>query len=135
MFTVGTAFFVVNRTGWPNTATLAAYAMFGGLCFFNCAFITRWERNPRDLRETSSLLNAFPCLTAHLGAGCLGLGLLAATAVYEGHERLFLPILLSALLLVMLDRRKDRLSVNALRVLADAALLTPWLCRSLLFSA
>ena len=135
MFAVGTAFFVVGQTGRPDLAASAAYAMFGGLCFLNCALITKWERTPPDLREASSLLNAFPRLIAHLDAGCLGLGLLAAVALCSSRAGLFVPIMLSAALLAMLDRCKDRLSVNVLRVLVDAALLTPWLCGSLACSA
>ena len=128
-FAVGTAFFVLGQTARPTAMMLAALPMFGGLCFLNCALITKWERNPSDVREAASLLNAFPRLTARLDAGCLALASLAFAAylIVPGIG-LFLPMAVSALLLAYLDRRSHIFSADALRVLADAALLTPLVC-------
>ena len=135
MFAAGTLFFVLGHLGIPRPDVPLAGALFGGLCFFNCALITRWERKPSDLRDPASLLNAFPWLTAHLRTGCVCLALLTGILALAGlvSGGMVLPITVGALLLASLDHRGTRLSMDALRVLADAALLTPWLCWSNLF--
>ena len=133
IFVVGTLFFILGRTGIPRPGLLVAGAWFGGLCFCNCALITKWERKFADLHDPASLLNAFPRLTAHLCAGCVGLALLAGVCAVVGpwyNGGVFLPMAVSALLLAGLDRYHARFSIDALRVLADVALLTPWLCWS-----
>lgn len=134
MFAVGTGFFVLAHWRQVSLALLIALPMFAALCFFNCALITNWERNPLDARELSSLLNAFPRLVAKLRAGCLALALLAlfCTAVIPSGA-VFIPMTVSALLLSGLDWCSDRFSADALRVLADAVLLTPCLCMALSF--
>ena len=131
MFAAGTLFFVLGRVDVSRSETLLSGGVFGGLCFFNCALITKWERKPSDLRDVTSLLNAFPWITAHLGAGCVCLALLAGIGGSLGHTHggVILPVIVSAMLLAALDRCRDRFSIDALRVLADAALLTPWLCQ------
>ncbi len=130
MFAVGTLFFVFGRTGSTRPEMLLSGALFGGVCFLNCALITKWERNFSDLHDPASLLNAFPRLTAHLRGGCFASRLLAGVCAAVGpwHGGVFSPMAVSALLLAVLDRGNARLSIDALRVLADAALLTPWLC-------
>ena len=130
MFALGTMFFVLGQTGIHRPKTLLAGALFGGLCFFNCALITKWERNFADLRHPASLLNAFPRVTAHLCAGCVCFALLAGicTAAGPWQGGVFLPLAVSAALLAALDRSNARLSIDALRVFADAVLLTPWMC-------
>ena len=126
VFAAGTAFFVLGQTGSASDGWLAALPLFGVLCFCNCALITRWERNPADVRETSSLLNAFPGLTAHLGKHCVTLALLASVAAaIVPQGQVFVPIATSALLLAALNGCHEHCSLDALRVLADAALLTP----------
>ena len=130
MFMIGTAFFVHGGATLPPSEWGAAALMFGTLCFFNCAVITKWERTPRDLRDSSSLLNAFPRLTARLGVSCLGLTALALAAVaIMPHGRVFAPLAFSALLLASMDWRHDLFSTDALRVLADMVLLTPLIFR------
>lgn len=128
MFALGTAFFVREQAGQAAPELLLALPLFGCLCFFNCALITKWERSPPDVRDAASLLNAFPRLTARLGAGCLILVLLAlAFGAILPRGSTFAPIAISALLLLVLDRQSEHLSPDALRVLADAALLPPLL--------
>ena len=123
MFSLGSAFFVACRSArFPGDFWLGV-ALFGALCFLNCALITRWERHAQDLREPSSLLNAFPRLSARLGLACL---LLTALAL-ASRSVLAVPVAASALFLAALDHYKNRLSPDALRVLADIVLLTPCL--------
>ena len=128
MFGVGTAFFVVCRSSrLPGAEWWSGAILFGTVCFLNCAFITRWERQARDLRERSSLLNAFPRLCARLGAVSVAVAVAALAVSWATASVVAVPVAASALLLTGLDRCKSRLSSDALRVLADLVLLTPWL--------
>ena len=128
MFAFGTAFFVLWRLPLPSAPLVAAVSLFALVCFLNCALITRWEQNVQDLRHPASLLNSFPRLTRRgLQPLCWVLGAMAAGLGVSLHTALFLPLAASALSLGVLDRCRQRLSVNMLRVLADAVLLTPWI--------
>jgi hypothetical protein len=130
IFAVGTCFFVVWR-GFPAVPLLLVGGpLFGVLCFFNCALITRWETSARDQSEPTSLLNAFPWLESRLGAGCYGLAAAAGLLGIWAGSAEFLPIALGALALAILDFQRAVLSANVLRVLADLALLAPLLCGS-----
>lgn len=124
LFALGSALFAWCRVESMPAACWAALAGFAGLCFLNCALITRWEAGPRDLRDPASLLNAFPALVRWLPTGCAALTMTAGglSWIWSG---VFLPVAVSAGLLWGLDRCRARLSVDALRVLADMALLTP----------
>ncbi len=127
MFAVGTAFFPWSHDGAFHLEVWLSVALFGGLCFCNCALITVWEAHAQDLRDHASLLNAFPRLAARLRGVSLTLAGAAAGGVLLGGAAVFGPLVLSALLLALLDQRRDKLSPHLLRVLADAALLTPLL--------
>ena len=126
LFAVGTAFFLTIQAG-ISWILATGVGLFGALCFLNCALITRWERTLRDRRDRRSLLNAFPALTQRLG---LGAGALAAAAALAGGAtgRLgtFEPFMLAAAGLFALDGARNRIPALSLRVLADVALLTPW---------
>lgn len=127
MFGAGTVFFVVCRAHSLPPAFWMNAGLFAAVCFLNCALITHWERHAWDVRERSSLLNSFPGLSARLGLASVALAGLAF-AVCAGSRSLDgLPVAVSALLLAGLDFHKTKLSVDALRVLADVVLLTPWL--------
>lgn len=106
-------------------------ALFAALCWLNCAAIHAWEsaKPPRRWSFTSTLALAIACL-----AGAL----MFPAMHHPGVFRLLAAMLASALLLFALDRdfRRSRrhavtpygeLSTLALRILADAALLTPLL--------
>lgn len=127
LFAVGTAYFVAVRAG-PSWMLGMRVVLFGALCFLNCALITRWERTLRDRRDRHSLLNAFPALTERLGLFAIGTAAAAALAgAMTGQFRTFAPLMLSAAGLFALDAARNRIPALALRVLADAALLTPWM--------
>ncbi len=123
MFSAGSAFFVAYRSHHFAGAPWLGIILFAGVCFLNCALITLWERHAEDLSERSSLLNAFPRLSARLGLLCLLLAGLALAA----RSISVVPIAVSALLLAALDHHRNSLSTDALRVLADLVLLTPCL--------
>jgi hypothetical protein len=84
-------------------------ALFSGLCWINCRAIDAWEH--RSVWPTARL------------AACIAV---AAAVTLAAHR----PILASAeaasaLAFIFLDRSRLRLSSDALRVLADVALLSP----------
>lgn len=56
MFTVGTRYFLALRVG-PSWLFATRVALFGVLCFVNCALITRWQRTLHNRRDRFSLLN------------------------------------------------------------------------------
>lgn len=133
IFALGTAFFVLCRPSLPPGRVVLAIALFGFACFLNCALITSWERSLCDQRDPSSLLNAFPRFAARgLRPTCWGFAAMATAAGWTLDTTVFLPVALGALALGLLDRWKSLLSADALRSLADAALLTPWICHAVL---
>ncbi len=94
---------------------------FAALAWLNCHAISRWESRTRDARQT-----------AVLPLGCwLGLsGAILAVLVSAAGPRAVAVLAagaLSALLLALLDRMRNRLTPLALRAAADLVLLTPLL--------
>ena len=127
MFAAGTAFFPWCQGAMDRLDLSAGAVIFGGLCFCNCALITVWERHAQDVRNRSSLLNAFPRLAARLRPLCLALAGLAGIGLLVTGSPSFLALALGGLFLAALDRHRGRIAPDALRVLADVALLTPLL--------
>jgi hypothetical protein len=110
----------------PQLAGLTT--LFAALCWLNCRAIHVWEQAPAGTR------------TWQISVFALGLAAAAATSMFflsPPELRLASAILAAALLLFALDRDRRRslqrripgeaLSPLALRILADAALLTPLL--------
>ena len=125
LFAVGTAAFVALHCQSGLGRLVVEVVGFAALCSLNCASITRWERTQVDLRNRSSLLNAFPKLVRGLPAIGGGLALVALACSCFTWSTTFLPLAASAGLLGWLDHRRASISTSALRVLADLALLTP----------
>lgn len=102
-----------SLAAWTRVETRAdvlTVILFSCLCWINCAAIEHWEQGP----------SRFP---VGILAACVGL----AAILILHHDR---PILAcaeasSAAAFVLLDRGRVKLSADALRVLADAALLSP----------
>ncbi len=128
VFAVGTTFFVGWRSPWPAWRLATGATLCAALGFLNCALITQWEASSADRDEAGSLLNAFPWLSGRLGIGCLVLAALAGFLAVAGGSLVFLPIALGALALAWLDHQRAVLAPDALRVLADLALLAPLVC-------
>ena len=127
LFALGSSVFVLTQIHRATGFCLVAVAGFAVLCFLNCGLITRWEGNASDLRDPSSLLNAFPQVVRHLDALGISLAVFSLMLSLVIPAPIFLPIATAALLLVALDLRRSRFSAAALRVLADVALLPPLL--------
>ncbi|MEQ1884385.1 MAG: hypothetical protein ABL967_04940 [Bryobacteraceae bacterium] len=109
-----------------NKADVAAIVLFSALCWINCVAIEHWERNacPENRsRSTSGQRRddaAFP-----LGLFATGIAIAAIFVFIEQRPVLATAEMASALAFLWLDHVRPRLSTEALRVLADAALLSP----------
>ena len=131
MFALGTVFFALGRL--PSAQVVVAVALFGMVCFLNCALITSWERGLGDRRDPASLLNAFPRLVndGSLRRLCILTALLAASLAAAWRTPLLLPVALAAAALACLDGGRRHLSADALRCWVDIVLLTPCVCYGL----
>jgi hypothetical protein len=98
---------------WPSVHSIvdvATIVLFSGLCWINCIAIERWESGRA----------AWPVSFAAIVAGCAALVLIVAGRPVLGEAEMA-----SAIAFLFLDAIRRRLSKNALRVLADVALLSP----------
>jgi hypothetical protein len=129
--TVGVLFAAGTSIGtWEKIRTVAdvgTVVVFSALCWINCMAIERWEQRDAwaeiEMPERGKGWIAerqFPIAVASFCAGLLAL------IVFAGHR----PLLgaaeaASAGGLILLDRTSARFSRDALRVLADVALMSP----------
>lgn len=100
---------------WSNLKTpadAAAVVLFAVLCWVNCAAIESWETNGRNNM-------------GHLRSITVGAGLAASALLFLHRPLLGGAEAASAGAFLLLWKVRGRLSCNALRVLADVALLTP----------
>jgi hypothetical protein len=101
-------------SAWPNVRTavdIEAIVLFSSLCWINCVAIEHWE---------STGESRWPI------AGAAGFVALAAVVLlFSGRPVLGGAVTASALAFVLLDCARRRFSKDALRVLADVALLSP----------
>src|SRR4029077_17974876 len=98
---------------WTHVRTLAdvlTVVFFSCLCWMNCAAIEHWESGSRGWS---------------VGALAAGVGLAALLCLYQQRPILGAADTASAFAFVLLDRSRMRFSADALRVLADVALLSP----------
>jgi hypothetical protein len=93
-------------------ADVATILLFSGLCWMNCIAIQRWEEERLDWSPRIAAMV--------LGGAAAGL-LFAHRPILGGAE------LASAFAFLLLGHMRRRLSADALRVLADVALLSPLL--------
>jgi len=97
---------------WP---TLLTAGFFAAVAWLNCHAIERWE-------------SGAPQRIQRAGVVIASAGLLLALVLAPSHVRsawLVVAASLAALLLALLDRRRQRLTPMALRACADLVLLTP----------
>lgn len=91
----------------------AAIVLFSCLCWINCVAIEQWERRK---------FAAWP-----IGRMAIAVGAAALLLLFLHRPMLGEAETASAFAFVLLDRGRSRFSKDALRVMADAALLTPLL--------
>jgi hypothetical protein len=93
-----------------SAADVETILLFSCLCWINCVAIEQWETGkPR-----------WP-----IWAAALGVGLAAVILLHQDRPVLSSAEAASALAFVFLDRGRNRFTTDALRVLADVALLSP----------
>jgi hypothetical protein len=108
----------VSLEAWTKINTAAdviTVMLFSCLCWINCMAIEKWET-----RKTSRETLEWPVRAAAMCV-CAAAFLL----LYEHRPVLGGAEMASALAFLLLDRARFRFSADALRVLADAALLSP----------
>jgi hypothetical protein len=110
LFALGTSLPAWNSI--RSASDVATVVLFSALCWLNCIAIEQWETGPR-----------------HWPVSLLALVIGSAGLVMLHHDRPILSGAIGASLfaIVLLDSMRARFSRDALRVLADAALLTPLL--------
>jgi len=103
-----------SLAAWPEVETaydIISILLFSYLCWMNCTAIEDWEHG-KEARTTIMIAAALVSVTA-------------AVLLREHRPVLGSAETAGALGLVVLDRLRGRVSPEALRVLADAVLLTP----------
>ena len=126
IFAAGTVLATWTKLGASRGVLIAPGILFAILCWLNCVAIECWEW--RRLRNMSILRPH--TVTIWMGSRLPVLSFLTVVlcaALFAVHEYRLISGAgaLCAVALLWLDSRRDRLSVNALRVLADVSLLTP----------
>lgn len=120
-----------SLAAWTKIQTAAdviTIFLFSCLCWINCAAIDYWER---DLWESGSCLDngrsgsRGKLARWPIGLAGIAVGVAAGVLLYEHRPVLGAAEAVSAIFFVWLDRARWRLSADALRVLADVALLSP----------
>jgi hypothetical protein len=112
----------------PQLALLPMAVLLAALCSLNCLFIYAWEheydRRPQPLPPHATTRFAIRHLPA-IGLSIASVG--AALALLPSTMPRAIPAAcsLSALLLLVLHRKRHRLSTETLRASADLVLLTP----------
>jgi hypothetical protein len=137
LFTVGCALPVfgalraAHAALWPLAC---AAAFFAPLAWLNCHAIDRWESDATATRNKPRARSSFvaACVLAVLGT----LLALAVSFFFPRAGALLASGAVSALLLAVLDQRREKLGAVALRAAADFVLLAPapllalaWLAR------
>jgi hypothetical protein len=108
LFALGASLVAWGKVKTP--ADVTTILLFSGLCWMNCIAIQKWEGEKLDWSPSIAAI-AVACAAATL--------LYAHRPVLGGAE------LASAFGFLLLDRVRPRLSADAVRVLADVALLSP----------
>jgi hypothetical protein len=105
-----------SLAAWTHVRTAAdaaAIALFFALCWINCAAIQKWEAGD------------WPAGDWPVGSAAIGVALVAIALLWMHRPVLGGAEMASAFAFVFLDRSGRRFSPDALRVLADVALLSP----------
>ena len=108
LFALGASLVAWSKVKTP--ADVATILLFSGLCWMNCVAIQKWEGDRQDWSP---------------GVAAFWLGCAAAVLLYAHRPVLGGAEMASAFAFVWLGQVRRRLSADALRVLADVALLSP----------
>ncbi|MGC2662187.1 MAG: hypothetical protein WA324_29855 [Bryobacteraceae bacterium] len=128
LFSAGTCLATWSKLDHEQSLIIVPALFFASLCSMNCVAIEFWEW--RRLRRVSGVAPHLYTVWMGPRLSRMSLLLLIASCGLLGSSAFrpfFAPTALSALSFWWLDRNSERLSMDALRVLADVALLTPLL--------
>ncbi len=117
LFAVGVGLFSVGSAAWPRA--LPALLCFGGLCWLNSALIAHWEARAEGPPATP------PSRSLALLLSCIGLAAAGAVLVGTGEAEIGTSVVLSALGLLGVHLRGERVTSQRLHALVDAVLLSP----------
>ena len=135
LFSVGSVTFVMAKMGHVTLALVPPVLFWLSLCFLNCAGIGCWEKNRDAVQRQESLALQTPGFSRHFASVALWVAAAAVVAgllpFSEGIRPVYFSVAASSLMLAALDRFRSVFEIDALRVGADLALLTPLLLRVL----
>lgn len=131
LFSAGTLVFVAAEIEGGYSDLLVCGGMFFGLCLANCLLVSSWERSDDAQQAQPSMAirwNITPVVARWFAAS----GLLLMVVLFFVHRQSEIGWTAMAagagfLLLVILELSARRIALNKRRVLADIALLSPFL--------
>jgi hypothetical protein len=131
IFAAGVVLPAWSRLGARRWEFLVLAALFAAVCTLNCLAIEEWERG-RDRNLSVAGLRQSAMVGFGLGSGkfaamlAVCATLLAPVVRLRGEfSAIGAAIAVSAVLILLLDLMRERISADALRVLVDVALLAP----------
>jgi hypothetical protein len=131
IFAAGVALPAWSRLGARRWEFLVLAALFAAVCTLNCVAIEEWERG-RDRNLSVAGLRQSAMVGFGLGSGkfaamlAVCATLLAPVVRLRGEfSAIGAAIAVSAVLILLLDLMRERISADVLRVLVDVALLAP----------
>jgi hypothetical protein len=134
IFAVGVALPAWSRLGARRWEFCVLAALFAAVCTLNCVAIEEWEhgRGGRERKLSVAELRQSAAAGFGFGSGkfaamqAVCATLMAPVVRLSGEFSVIgAAIAVSALLILLLDLLKERISADALRVLVDVALLAP----------
>jgi hypothetical protein len=130
VFAAGVSLPAWSRLGARRWEFFCLAALFAAVCTLNCVAIEEWERVRERGRKIGSSRQGFA--TTEFRSGKFAMVLASCAALLTPVVRLRgefsaigAAIALSAVLILVLDLLRKRISADALRVLVDIALLLP----------
>ncbi len=109
-----------------NDELLLAAGLFGSLCFANCALIAERERDIDRALGRASVARQFPHLQLIWAGLALAVGGSACWLLPAGVVGIKAALVVTGAFLGLLGVLMNRLPPEVFRVLADTAMLTPW---------
>jgi hypothetical protein len=126
LFAAGTTLPVWSHRGAFSRDALITWLLFGLVCALNCVAIECWEHGPkRKISGKAASLAAWA--DSRIGGLAAALTLVAwlAYMLFRTNGTVSAAIGSAAMLILLLNLARERLSIDALRVLVDVALLIP----------
>jgi hypothetical protein len=131
IFAAGVVLPAWSRLGARRWEFFVLAALFAAVCTLNCVAIEEWERG-REPKSNVAVSRESVAAGVGFGSGRFAAALAVCATLMAPVVRLRgelsaigAAIAVSALLILLLDLMRERISADALRVLVDVALLAP----------